>query len=295
MASKKILIQVDLQTKGVDISADKVVNSINRMEGAQAKLLETQKKGRAQSGLNNAILLETGRLASDAAYGFTAIANNLSQVVTLFASFVESNKGFLSSMKQLLKSLWGTGGFLIAIQLIISFGPRLWEMLTGVTERVKELREAQEAANKVAGEQIGKLQTLVGILDSARSSAYEKKQAIDELNRSHSKLNLELDKEGNLTKESRQAIIDYIPILKQKAKAQAIMSLIQEKYVKLLDIETSSLSDQITIWDATVKTFKGMLGFDNAAAEMIQKAQERRQKALNDLREDIAELFTMLD
>ena len=141
MASKKILIQVDLQTKGVDISADKVVNSINRMEGAQAKLLETQKKGRAQSGLNNAILLETGRLASDAAYGFTAIANNLSQVVTLFASFVETNKGFLSSMKQLLKSLWGTGGFLIAIQLIISFGPRLWEMLTGVTERVYNVSE----------------------------------------------------------------------------------------------------------------------------------------------------------
>ena len=49
MASKKILIQVDLQTKGVDISANKVVKSINQMEGAQAKLIETQKKGRAQS------------------------------------------------------------------------------------------------------------------------------------------------------------------------------------------------------------------------------------------------------
>ena len=37
-------------------------------------------RSRAQAGLNNAILLETGRLASDVNFGFTAIANNLSQV-----------------------------------------------------------------------------------------------------------------------------------------------------------------------------------------------------------------------
>ena len=189
MASKKILIQVDLQTKGVDISANKVVKSINQMEGAQAKLIETQKKGRAQSGLNNAILLETGRLASDASFGFTAIANNLSQVVTLMSSFIETNGSAIASFKELGRSLLGTGGFLIIVQLLISFGPKLWDMITGTTQRVKDLKKAYEDAANAAGEQIGKIETLISVLNSSTESAFEKRQALDELNRSHKKLN----------------------------------------------------------------------------------------------------------
>ena len=83
------------------------------------------RKSRAQSGLNNAILLETGRLASDASYGFNGIANNLSQLVSLFQSFARTNGGVIASLKTLGKSMMGTGGVLIAIQLFISFLPKL--------------------------------------------------------------------------------------------------------------------------------------------------------------------------
>jgi len=295
MASKKILIQVDITTKSAEVNVDKVVNKLNQLEGATTRVTKATEKGRAQSGLNNAILLETGRLASDASFGFTAIANNLSQVVTLFASFVETNKGVIASFKELGKSLIGTGGFLILVQLLISFGPKLMEMLTGVTEKTKELKKMQEEANKVAGEQIGKLQTLVSVLDDARSSTFEKQQAVDELNRSHKKLNLELDKEGNLTEKSRKKIKEYIPMLKQKAKAQAIISLIQSKYVQLLDLETSSLGDNISMIDIFKAKMLDAVGVDNTMADVIIKAQERRQKAMDDIKSDIAELTDMLN
>ena len=165
MASKKILIQVILDDKNVAAKSKQISQSVDGVTKAQEKYFQalqptnveiekykilTQqaqaatnakakaelnaaqatKEGRAQSGLNNAILLETGRLASDASYGFTAIANNLSQVVTLFASFVKTNDGVVDSFKQLGRSLLGTGGFLIAIQLIISFGPVSYTHLT---------------------------------------------------------------------------------------------------------------------------------------------------------------------
>ena len=295
MASKKILIQVDITTKSAEVNVDKVVNKLNQLEGATTKVTKATQKGRAQSGLNNAILLETGRLASDAAYGYTAIANNLSQVITLFSSFIETNKSVVASFKQLGASLLGTGGFLIAIQLLISFGPKLMEMLTGVTEKTKELKKMQEEANKVAGEQIGKLQTLVSVLDDARSSTFEKQQAVDELNRSHKKLNLQLDDEGKLTEKSRKAIEEYIPMLQQKAKAQAIMSLIQTKYVKLLDLETASIGDNIKMIDVFQSMILERLGFDNTMADVIQKAQERRQKAMDEIKQDIAELTNMLN
>ena len=173
MASKKILIQVDLQTKGVDISANKVVKSINQMEGAQAKLIDTQKKGRAQSGLNNAILLETGRLASDASFGFTAIANNLSQVITLFQSFARTNGGFVKSLKTLIGSLWGPAGVLIGIQLLISFGDDIIKFFKGSAtaaeeeaERLKELNDQLEENIKLRRIQLEELEKVFNLLTS---------------------------------------------------------------------------------------------------------------------------------
>jgi len=297
MASKKILIQVDLQTKGVDISANKVVKSINQMEGAQAKLIETQKKGRAQSGLNNAILLETGRLASDASFGFTAIANNLSQVVTLMSSFIETNGSAIASFKELGKSLLGTGGFLIIVQLLISFGPKLWDMLTGTTQRVKDLKKAYEDAANAAGEQVGKIEALTNVLNSSTQSTFEKKQALDELNRSHQKLNLELDEEGKLTEESNIKIKQYIEVIKQKAKAQALLSLVQKEYTKLIEMENEEVGENLTFWDKVKAklTIRKDYNYQNIIEE---KSLEKRKETTKEVQENIDKLlasFNTLD
>jgi len=144
MATKKILIQIQVGAKDANIAVSKVEKALSGLSSAQVKVAETTKKARAQSGLNNAILLETGRLASDASFGFTAIANNLSQVVTLLSSFIETNGSAIESFKQLGKSLIGTGGFLILVQLLISFGPKLLDMLTGTTQAVKDLKKLLE-------------------------------------------------------------------------------------------------------------------------------------------------------
>jgi len=295
MASKKILIQVDLTTQSAEVKINKVVEGLKKVEGATTKVTTATKKARAQSGLNNAILLETGRLASDASFGFTAIANNLSQVVTLMSSFIETNGSAIESFKQLGKSLIGTGGFLIVVQLLISFGPKLLDMLTGTTQAVKDLKKAQQDAAKAAGEQIGKLEALVSILDSAKSSAFEKQQAVDELNRSHKKLNLELDKEGNLTNKSREAIKEYIPMLKQKAKAQAIVGLIQKKYGELIEIETQALVDNLGFLDKAMIALKKGLGFRDAFVDAIKTAKESRAEAMVEIQEEINNLLGILD
>jgi len=288
MASKKILIQVDVTTKSAEVQINKVVDSMKQLEGATTKVTKATQKGRAQSGLNNAILLETGRLASDASYGFTAIANNLSQVVTLFASFVETNKGVTASLGQLLKSLWGVGGLLIGVQLLISFGPAIMDFFTGTTQRIKDLADVTKEANKQSGEQIGKLQTLVGILDSTTESTVEKRQAVDELNRSHKNLNLELDKEGNLTEESKKAIEDYIPVLKEKALANALMTKIQAKYVEMLDAEMSSTQDNVAWYEALFIAIKnGGITTSAALSEIIETGRKNREKLTSEIGKDI--------
>lgn len=114
------------------------------LASATGKSSAAFKATRTQAGLNNAILLETGRLASDASYGFTAIANNLSQVVTLFTSFSATAGGFNNSMKQLLKSLWGTGGLLIGVQLLISYLPDIIKKYKQWSNGTDDVTEAQK-------------------------------------------------------------------------------------------------------------------------------------------------------
>tara|TARA_R100000388_G_C7241930_1_gene162036 strand:- start:287 stop:1897 length:1611 start_codon:yes stop_codon:yes gene_type:complete len=294
MATKKILIQIQVGAKDANIAVSKVEKSLQGLSDAQMKVVETTKKARTQSGLNNAILLETGRLASDASFGFTAIANNLSQVVTLLSSFIETNGSAIESFKQLGKSLLGTGGFLIIVQALISFGPKLLDMLTGTTQAVKDLRQSQKDAAEAAGQQIGKLETLVSVLDNVNKSYYQKKSALDEINREHKKLNIELDKEGNLTDKSRKAIENYIPMLEQKAKAQALAALIQKNYAELIQLENSGLEENTSFAGRFLNVLLTFVtrGFkpiddlreraDRNRAESIKKIQEQIKLLLED-------------
>lgn len=119
-----------------------------------------QKQFKTQAGLNNAILLEAGRLASDASFGFTAIANNLSQIVSLGSSFVATTGSFSSAMKELGRSLLGTGGFLIGVQLLISFMPKIIKFFTQSKDAVASETEELIKNNKELDKQIARRKIL---------------------------------------------------------------------------------------------------------------------------------------
>ena len=144
--NEQIKIQNDLNTA--------LIRSELGVASSKASVNAQQKQFRAQSGLNNAILLEAGRLASDASFGFTAIANNLSQIISLGSSFVATTGSFKTAMKELGRSLLGTGGFLIGVQLLISFMPKIISFFTKASEEAKKMEEELRNATKTINDQI---------------------------------------------------------------------------------------------------------------------------------------------
>ena len=181
--NKKILISIEVQetgSKAVSNSTKKTAEDLTKLTQAQiaqrveaeklkitnaavaqsfrsqaaAQLQASNPNFRAQAGLNNAILLETSRLASDAGYGFTAIANNLSQVISLFFSFSKTAGGVVNSLKQLGKSLLGSGGILIAIQLLIAFGDDIYNFFFGAGKAADEARKKIEKLTESIQKQI---------------------------------------------------------------------------------------------------------------------------------------------
>ena len=137
IAEQKVVVQRKITTK-----------SVQQLAAAELAAAEAAKGSRAQSGLSNAILLETGRLASDASFGFTAIANNLSQLITLFQSFARTSGGFVNSIKRLGESLMGSAGILIGVQLLISFAPKLYEFFRGAAGEAEKFKKALDEATK---------------------------------------------------------------------------------------------------------------------------------------------------
>lgn len=216
MATKKILIQVILDDKAsreqkkVQSALNQTTSAIKKMTAEEEKQFIAQEKlnlqnklyinelkqkaqaelfaadatarTRAQAGLNNAILLETGRLASDVNFGFTAIANNLSQVVTLFSSFVRTSDGVKGAFRELGKSIMGTGGLLIAVQLIIGLLPRLDKKLRELRSASRDLSEIFEKVGEEVQDVSSNFEIYIDTLQDSTKSEKQKKIAIENLN-----------------------------------------------------------------------------------------------------------------
>ena len=264
---------------------------------AEMNAAAATKEGRTQSGLNNAILLETGRLASDASYGFTAIANNLSQVVSLFGSFVKTQGGVIASFKELGRSLIGSGGILIAIQLLISFGPKIFEFFQGMLGQSRLLAETFKDAGSTVEDSAGKFETYVGTLESATKSSSEKAKAIKKLNEefpeyisSLEQAGISLDDVKNGTDAAKKANDEYRDSLLELAMARAAQNKIDELAAEQLQAEIDfkqELKDKS--YEVTEQRYKEILaqreelrqsGITGAALEKAENrigtAQERR-------------------
>jgi hypothetical protein len=245
---EKVNQQIKIQ-KDINTAAAKSSLGLANAAGMTAKQM---KASRAQSGLNNAILLETSRLASDASYGFTAIANNLSQVVSLFQSFVKTNDGVVDSFKQLGKSIMGTGGIMIAVQLLISFGPQIFDFFMRLIGHSKNLREAMKDAAGEVKSTAGNFETYIRTLQDSTKSQEEQNDAIEALNKEFPNYikqledaNVTLKDVANNTDEAKKQNDLYRESIVKLAMARAAQNKIDELASKQLqeeiDVRTTAL------------------------------------------------------
>ena len=130
------------------------IDSLKRQAAAELQVAAATKQVKTTSGLNNAILLESGRLASDAAYGFQGIANNLGQLVSLFQISAKNAGGFGAALRQVGSQILGVGGVLIGIQLLISFLPQISKFFNKTSDSAKKTAKEMKELTKSISDQI---------------------------------------------------------------------------------------------------------------------------------------------
>lgn len=188
MAEQKILISIQVKDTDAKQIIESTSNSVDRLAKSQIQLTQANdglnksvsrgteglKQNRAQSGLNNAILIEMGRTASDAQYGFQGMANNIGRLVELGQEFARTGSGGLrGALSTLGKSIMGTGGILIGVQLLISFLPTLQKKFKELKKDTTDLNDVFKEASSTVSNTAGKFEAYIATIQDANTSQRE--------------------------------------------------------------------------------------------------------------------------
>ena len=191
---------------------------------ATNKATKGTKQFRTQVGLNNAILQEAGRAASDLRFGFNGVANNVGQLASLFGALINTSDSVATSLKNLGKSLLGTGGVLIAVQLLIAYADRIYAFFTGISVSAQKTQKAFESLEKSIQGQRRELLGYIEVLSAANIAEETRYNALKELE----KVVPDLTKNNNDQKISLEELTleveEYIRQQRLRAELDALIS-----------------------------------------------------------------------
>tara|TARA_R100000084_G_scaffold84755_1_gene39967 strand:- start:7275 stop:9230 length:1956 start_codon:yes stop_codon:yes gene_type:complete len=174
-------------------------------EGLSDALKDTSKKNEGlikDAGLAGATLTEFGRTISDLPFGIQGVANNLSQLSTLFITLVSKSKeggstlgGFRKALGRLKDQLFGPLGIILAFQAVIA-------LLDFFSRRTKKAEEDLTSFNDALSKNILISKQFQTLLDDANISLAERERILKAASNRHSQLQKLLSDE-NLTQEER--------------------------------------------------------------------------------------------
>ena len=226
--------------KQKSLSAKAVDKALNQQAAAANAAAAATDKMRATSGLNNAIIMESSRLASDASFGFTAIANNLSQLVNLFQMNVKATGSFASAISGLFTA---QAAFLIGIQLLITYGDRLFDVFMKLIGVSKVYRDALKDAGDEVQSVSGKFDVYISKIQDVNSSQEEQRLAINKLKKEFpeyidqlKEADLTLADVANQTSEAIKQNDLYKESLLELAMSRAAMNSIEEASAEIISL-----------------------------------------------------------
>ena len=163
MAKTEIIYRATLDSSGVVKGVNLAKQNLDSL-GASAE--NTAKKLGSTSnsaGVAGATLAEVGRLVSDLPYGFSAVANNASQLVSMFGMLTISAGGLGKGLKELGKAFLGPVGIVVAVQAAIAY----------YEEFVASSNKAKDATNSLTTELEAQSLALSSILKTFTIEQYD--------------------------------------------------------------------------------------------------------------------------
>jgi len=111
--SEQLQINIGADTKGLETGLQRATAAVETFD-------KNVKKTVSSSGQATLALSNLGRVASDAPFGFIAIANNIEPLIQSLQGLGKTSGGIGGTLKALGASLIGPGGLLLGFSLVSS-------------------------------------------------------------------------------------------------------------------------------------------------------------------------------
>jgi hypothetical protein len=246
------------------------------------------------TGSATSATMELSRVISDAPYGIRGMANNITQLVSQLGTASTKAGGFGAALKLMGKQLMGPLGIVFAITAVVS----AMDYFFGANKKAED--SANKASESIGG-QATKLLALKDALEDSSMSREEANEAVEAANKEFKELNLKLDENNKLTDDSVIAINNKIEALINLSKAQALQSLLEQKYSELLPLQAKQQDLDTEAKKANAKAMKQLNTLDkrftaetqiNNAARAESAAKENA-RAAKEIEKDIADLLKL--
>jgi hypothetical protein len=272
-------------------------NELKDLTNTQELVAKSANNMRDKTGLAGAAAVEIGRTISDANYGFTAMANNISQLSTLMITLVATTKGVKNAASELIKVLRGPIGFIVAFQIIITLFEKFKKDQKEVSDGTKDLTKSLNANIVVANK-------YVSILEDVNISEEKRATTIKELKKLIPTLKDEDFKYGEQLDNVRKKINDYN--LAQASRIE-IDKLVEKNSEILSKQRRINVINEIENEEEKVEAIKKLLHEENVSLRTLNKEKfeiskagniiytEERLKTIDELKKDFQEISKTID
>lgn len=238
-------VKIDRLTKGF-VNASTAVKNLNKDLIQQGQIMQQNAKTNQnmidKTGLAGATLVELGRTISDSNYGLRGMANNISQLSTLFITLIATSGGLAKGLGKLWSALMGPLGLILAFQTVIAVleGFELREQKAAAeakraTEAIKEQANALETLNS----KISALEQSLAILDTFGDGYLDLSETVEILNRKfkdfengYKRLSKEQQKDPEIISKLIKAYREYTSVRQQLSDKEKEALVIQKQIQK---------------------------------------------------------------
>jgi hypothetical protein len=282
------------ETLKITITADnqQAVQNIQQTVTATTKLGTAFKTLPSTSNQATNALTNLSRVAQDAPYGFIGIANNLNPLLESFQRLSKDAGGAGAALKAMAGGLMGPAGIGLALgavsSLIVAFGPKLADFISGTTEASKaedKFAQSLRDARAEASETGIRLQAYLTISQNANVSEERRAEAFKAVVTELSKVNKAYASTITTVDQARGAVELYTQALVAQAITTRYIDEIANKTIALAEANKRIIQTGREYYATLESTKLAINGYADASvyqASAIAKAKDANIDARNE-------------
>lgn len=267
------------------ISIEKLQVKMRALTTSTSSFNKVNKDQISNAGLAGATLTEFGRTISDLPYGIRGIANNLSQLSTLFITLVAKSDGAGNALKQLGKELRGPLGLILAFQAVIS-------LLDFFSQKSQKAEEDTRDLTLSIKEQVVVNRELADALNEVNLTREEQEGIVSEIVKTEKDLK-DILSDSTLSESKRNSLIQKYLVLREKEEtlnekllesrkdlSEADLALAEAE--KQRDNNLRNLMNLLNAYEGVELTLADLRG---KSVEQLKELHKERTKELYDYQE----------